>query len=226
MYKYLVILILFSFVLCFCDKDQKTIIIPSIKEKINPSLKEPIFVIDSTIITDFVELITSKGILKIGLYGNDAPITVDNFLGLVKRNYYNGVLIHRVARDFIIQTGDGFTRDKNNEKNWGYGGESIYGHEFADEINENSALFREGYIKGTVAMANSGKNSNKSQFFFCLEDAMYIDHNYTIFGRVISGIDVLDQICDVEVIPSERGKYDGLPKIPIKIINARIINFK
>lgn len=95
---------------------------------------------------------TSMGVIKLRLFPNAAPKTVENFKGLIKKGYYNGLTFHRVMKDFMIQSGD--------PKGDGSGGQSIWGKEFEDEFNANLLN-----IRGAVAMANSGANTNGSQFF-------------------------------------------------------------
>ena len=128
---------------------------------------------------------TAKGNIEIELYSQDAPKTVTNFATLSKRGYYNNLTFHRVEPGFVIQGGD-----PNGN---GTGGTSIYGAKFADELNTNTASYKEGYKEGVVAMANSGPNTNGSQFFIMLEDNS-LPHLYTIFGKVTKGMDVVKQI--------------------------------
>ena len=155
-----------------------------------------------------VILETSKGIIEIQMYNSDAPKTVANFVGLAKRGYFKGVLFHRVSKGFVIQSGD--------PTGTGRGGKSIYGKEFEDELNPSTASYREGYTRGTVAMANRGPNTNTSQFFIMLADMPSMPKNYTIFWKVIKGMDVVDAIGSVEIIP-QMGAMDGKPKVPIVI---------
>ncbi|NOY06657.1 MAG: peptidylprolyl isomerase [Chlorobi bacterium] len=145
---------------------------------------------------------TSKGVFEIELFPEDAPKTVKNFIELTKRGYYDSVLVHRVAKGFIIQAGD--------PTGTGAGGTSIYGKTFEDELNPDTPSYQRGYVRGTVAMANSGPNTNTSQFFIMLRDNA-LPHNYTIFGRVIAGMDVIDAIASVEIEPVF-APTDGRPK--------------
>ncbi len=131
---------------------------------------------------------TNKGTIKFELLESDAPKTTENFRLLADKNYYDGVIFHRVIPNFMIQGGDPLGE--------GYGGESAWGGKFNDEIDRSSALYAGSYEKGTVAMANSGPNTNGSQFFI-----MHIDYplppSYTKFGKVIEGQDVVDTIATV-----------------------------
>ncbi|MGA2296976.1 MAG: peptidylprolyl isomerase [FCB group bacterium] len=194
----------------------------------NKKVVEPKFSIpkERAIITAKAVIYTSKGKIQIGLYGRDAPRTVKNFIGLAKKGYYNGVLFHRIAKKFLIQTGDPLTKSYSKKADWGTGGESIYGVEFEDELNPETASSKIGYVKGAIAMANRGPNTNTSQFFICLEEAENLEHRWTIFGRVTDGINVVENISNVEVLPSPRGTKDGLPKDPVKVFSIRILNNK
>lgn len=131
---------------------------------------------------------TTKGTIKFELLESDAPKTTENFRLLAERNYYNGVIFHRVIKNFMIQGGDPLGE--------GYGGESAWGGRFEDEIDRTSPLYAGVYEKGTVAMANAGPNTNGSQFFI-----MHVDYplppNYTKFGRLIEGQEVVDAIANV-----------------------------
>ena len=105
---------------------------------------------------------TNKGTIKFELLEEDAPKTTENFRLLAERNYYDGVIFHRVIPNFMIQGGDPLGE--------GYGGESAWGGKFDDEIDRESDLYRGVYNKGTVAMANAGPNTNGSQFFIMHTD--------------------------------------------------------
>jgi cyclophilin family peptidyl-prolyl cis-trans isomerase len=131
---------------------------------------------------------TNKGTIKFELLETESPKTTENFRLLAQKNYYDGVIFHRVIPNFMIQGGDPLGE--------GYGGESAWGGKFDDEIDKSSMLYVGMYEKGTVAMANAGPNTNGSQFFI-----MHVDYplppNYTKFGRVIEGHDVVDAIANV-----------------------------
>jgi peptidyl-prolyl cis-trans isomerase-like 1 len=178
---------------------------------------------DSIKITEYAILRTSFGNITIALYGNDAPKTVKNFIGLARSGYYNGTLIHRIAKNFLIQMGDGSTRFPSKKNEWGKGGKSIYGGYFPDEINPNLLIYKIGYTYGTVAMANSGPNKNLSQFFICLDEAQYLEKKYTIFGKVVEGMDVVEKISEQEIIPYKFDSSDGTPKNPIKLLKVEIV---
>ena len=143
------------------------------------------------------------GTIELELYAEDAPKTVENFVKLAERKYFNGVIFHRVAKGFVIQGGD--------PTGTGTGGKSIWGKDFADELNPNTPSYKEGYKRGVVAMANKGPNTNSSQFFIMLQDIPRMPKNYTIFGKVVKGMDVVDKIGEAEIIP-QMGATDGKPK--------------
>jgi cyclophilin family peptidyl-prolyl cis-trans isomerase len=152
-----------------------------------------------------VSIETTKGTIELELFESDAPKTVANFTGLAEQGYFNGIIFHRISKGFVIQGGD--------STGTGRGGKSIYGKEFEDELNPSTPSYKEGYKRGTVAMANRGPNTNTSQFFIMLND-MPMPKNYTIFGKVIKGMDVVDSIAAVEIIP-QMGPTDGKPKIDV-----------
>ena len=132
---------------------------------------------------------TNKGTIKVELLESDAPKTTENFITLAERGYYDGIIFHRVIKNFMIQGGD--------PTGTGRGGESAWGGRFNDEIDPKSEVYQVGYKAGTVAMANAGPNTNGSQFFI-----MHIDYplppSYTKFGKVIEGQDVVNAIAEVE----------------------------
>jgi cyclophilin family peptidyl-prolyl cis-trans isomerase len=153
---------------------------------------------------------TSLGTFEVELYRADAPKTVDNFVKLAGKRFFDGLRFHRVAKGFVIQTGDPLSRDIKAMEKWGTGGKSIYGKEFEDELNPAAPSFKRGYVRGVVAMANHGRNTNSSQFFVMLADAPQMPKNYTIFGSVVKGMDVVDKIGAVELDPPYAA--DGRPK--------------
>ncbi|HEY0426938.1 MAG TPA: peptidylprolyl isomerase [Pyrinomonadaceae bacterium] len=138
---------------------------------------------------------TNKGTIKFELLEDEAPKTTENFRLLAEKGYYNGVVFHRVIKNFMIQGGD--------PTGTGAGGASAWGGKFADEINRSSALYQGAYHKGTVAMANAGPNTNGSQFFI-----MHVDYPlppaYAKFGRVIEGQDVVDAIAESTTASGDR----------------------
>lgn len=131
-------------------------------------------------------IVTEKGTIELELYPKDAPKTVENFVGLAKKGYYDGVTFHRVVDGFVIQGGD--------PTGTGRGGTSIYGAKFEDELNPDTTSFKNGYKEGVLAMANAGPDTNGSQFFIMLDDNDTLPHAYTIFGKVTKGLDVVHKI--------------------------------
>ncbi len=125
---------------------------------------------------------TNHGAVAVELHDDDAPKTVENFLALARRGFYDGVTFHRVIEDFMIQGGD--------PTGTGSGGP---GYQFEDEINEHRV------VRGALAMANAGPNTNGSQFFIVTtEAAPWLDGKHTVFGRVTNGMDVVDAISQVD----------------------------
>jgi len=158
-------------------------------------------------------IITNKGDITVELFQKDAPNTVANFEKLAGSGFYDGIKFHRVISGFMIQGGDPLTKDNTKQGLWGTGGP---GYQFADEIDPNSTLYKAGYLKGTLAMANSGPNTNGSQFFIMAADYP-LPPLYTIFGKVDSGQSVVDAIDAVKTDQNDR------PIDPV-IINSITIN--
>jgi cyclophilin family peptidyl-prolyl cis-trans isomerase len=148
------------------------------------------------VVTHTATISTTSGEIVVGLFGKDAPKSVENFVGLAKKNYYDGVAFHRVVPGFMVQTGDPNSRDESKRPQWGQGGESIFGATFADELDTATKAAKLGYSEGIMAMANSGPNTNGSQFFIVLttEGARHLKFSYTIFGKVLQGMDVVHKI--------------------------------
>lgn len=146
---------------------------------------------------------TSKGELKIDLFESDAPRTVNNFVFLANQGFYDGVIFHRIIKDFMVQTGD--------PQGTGAGGP---GYRFADE-----PVTRE-YQRGTLAMANAGPNTNGSQFFIVHADYP-LPKNYTIFGTVTEGLDVLDAIANTPV--RSNGREVSTPTEKVTIDSVEIV---
>lgn len=141
---------------------------------------------------------TSMGTIKLRLFPTKAPKSVENFVGLIKKGYYDGITFHRVIPGFMIQGGD-----PNGN---GTGGESLWGGVFE---NENSPDL--SHVRGALSMANAGPNTNGSQFFIVQKDSQFLDGGYSIFGQAFEGMDVVDKIVAV--------KRDGndKPLSPVKM---------
>ena len=135
---------------------------------------------------------TNHGALEVELYPDDAPKTVDNFVKLARDGFYDGLIFHRVIPDFMIQGGD--------PTGTGRGGP---GYQFEDEFNDHKVE------RGALAMANSGPNTNGSQFFIVTADsAPWLDGKHTVFGRVTDGMNVVDAISEVDTDASDRPRAD------------------
>lgn len=164
-----------------------------------------------------VQMNTNMGSIKIKLFPEQAPKTVENFMTHAKNGYYNGIIFHRVIEDFMIQGGD--------PTGTGMGGESIYGGSFEDEFSMQ--LFN---LRGALSMANAGPNTNGSQFFIVQSKNLgglrqgypeeiieaykenggtpHLDFGHTVFGHVIEGMDVVDNIAGVAKGPGDKPKED------------------
>jgi len=130
---------------------------------------------------------TDRGNIELEFLSADAPKAVENFRLLAEHGYYDGLTFHRIVKGFMLQGGD--------PEGTGMGGQSAWGGTFEDEIAPNSPLYRGGYRRGLVAMANRGPNTNGSQFFIMQQDYP-LPPAYVIFARVIAGLDVVDAIAD------------------------------
>lgn len=154
---------------------------PVIKQVEKPT-KEEAAKYDAIADKKIVVIETNKGVIKAKFYAKDAPYTVASFMKLIENGLYDGLIFHRVIAGFMIQGGDPYGN--------GTGGP---GYKFDDELNAKTASYKTGYKKGVLAMANSGPNTNGSQFFIMLEDYQLLK-NYTIFGKVTVGQEVVDAI--------------------------------
>ena len=157
-----------------------------------------------TMATD-VTLETTMGAITVELYNDHAPKTCENFTTLAERGYYNGIIFHRVIPNFMLQTGD--------PTGTGRGGSSIYGDSFPDEISPS--LKHTG--AGVLSMANSGPNTNGSQFFITLAPTPWLDGKHTIFGRVKNGIRVVQRMGFVKTNKEDK------PMDTVKIMKAYVI---
>eukprot|EP00882_Tetradesmus_deserticola_P005329 GHRQ01005609.1.p1 GENE.GHRQ01005609.1~~GHRQ01005609.1.p1 ORF type:complete len:159 (+),score=48.97 GHRQ01005609.1:103-579(+) len=153
-----------------------------------------------------VQVDTSMGSFTVELYYKHAPRTVKNFTELARRGYYDGTKFHRIIRDFMVQGGD--------PTGTGRGGESIYGGKFEDEVHPE--LRHTG--AGILSMANSGRDTNGSQFFVTLAPTPFLDGKHTIFGRVCSGLGVVKRLGNVQTDATDR------PTTDVKILRARPVD--
>ena len=160
-------------------KQEKTII-----NKKDPKVEELMNVSENEILVATVN--TNVGVFEIGLFANEVPKTVENFVGLITDGKYNGVIFHRVIPDFMLQGGD--------PTGTGRGGESYWGGKFEDEFNDSLKHTKSGML----SMANAGPNTNGSQFFVTLAPTPWLDGKHAIFGEVISGMDIVESIGKTE----------------------------
>ena len=147
---------------------------------------------------------TNQGIIEIRLMPDAAPRACENFMKLAESGYYDGVIFHRVIKDFMIQGGD--------PTGTGRGGDSIWGKPFEDEVSDALKFDRPGLL----AMANAGPNTNGSQFFITTAETPWLNMKHTIFGEVVSGYDVVKKIEGAQVDRQSR------PVEIQKIIKARL----
>ena len=143
---------------------------------------------------------TDKGPIDIEFLPGEAPKAVENFRLLAEHGYYDGLAFHRIVKGFMIQGGD--------PSGDGSGGESAWGGTFEDEINPQTGVYRDGYRRGILAMANAGPNTNGSQFFIMHED-YNLPPSYVIFARVTKGMEVVDAIAST---PTTLGADGGQSK--------------
>lgn len=135
---------------------------------------------------------TTQGNVEIKLWPDIAPKTCENMAGLIKKGYYDGIVFHRVIKDFMVQGGD--------PTGTGAGGQSLWGGKFEDEVTPSVKFDREGLL----AMANAGPNTNGSQFFITTVPTPWLNMRHTIFGEVVSGYDVVEKIENVKTAPGDR----------------------
>ena len=176
----------------------------------NNSKEEPVVVSPIN-----VTIQTTKGDIGLLLYADKTPKTVANFIELANADYYDGVKFHRVMKDFMIQSGDYKTKDDSLMDEWGSGDP---GWKIEDEFVEGVSNMR-----GTISMANSGPNTGGSQWFINLVDNQFLDFDrqplgskHAVFGKVISGMDVVDAIGEVET----EGPEGSRPVEPIVITDV------
>ncbi len=147
---------------------------------------------------------TTQGTIEMQLMPEVAPKACENMIELVNNEYYNGIVFHRVIKEFMIQGGD--------PTGTGMGGESKWGHPFEDECSENVTFDRPGLL----AMANAGPSTNGSQFFITTIETPWLHGRHTIFGEVTKGYDIVQKIENIEVGPGDR------PVAEQKIIKAYV----
>lgn len=146
---------------------------------------------------------TNMGDIKVEFFADDSPKTVNNFLKLASEDFYDGTKFHRVIKDFMIQGGDPNSKDDD----WSDDGQGGPGYKFEDEFNSHKL------VHGSLAMANSGANTNGSQFFIVTtESTPHLDGKHTNFGQVVEGMDVVDKIEKVDTNENDHPKEDVVVK--------------
>jgi peptidyl-prolyl cis-trans isomerase B (cyclophilin B) len=147
---------------------------------------------------DYAVIKTTAGDMTVELWPEVAPKTVENFKTLAQKGFYDGTAFHRIVKGFMIQGGDPLTKDAKMESRWGTGGP---GHTVKAEFSDKP------HQRGVLSMARSqDPDSAGSQFFICLGDAKFLDRNYTAFGKIVKGDDVLGKIGDTAVAAGNGGE--------------------
>ncbi len=149
---------------------------------------------------------TSEGEMVAEFWPDMAPKTVENFKKLAREGFYDGTAFHRVIKGFMIQGGDPLTKDESKQSRWGTGDP---GHKVKAEFNDKA------HVRGVLSMARSqDPDSAGSQFFICHGDARFLDKQYTAFGKLIKGDDVLEKIATTQTVPGDR---------PVKRMNVESV---
>ena len=157
---------------------------------------------------------TTEGTMVVEFLPAKAPNTVANFEKLARQGFYDGTCFHRIMKGFMVQGGDPLTKDQSQQDAWGTGGP---GYSINAEFNDHSHQY------GVLSMARSSDpNSAGSQFFICDGDAHFLDHQYTAFGHLIKGNDVLDKIANTPVGPSNGGE-NSKPQTRVEVTSIKIV---
>jgi peptidyl-prolyl cis-trans isomerase B (cyclophilin B) len=157
---------------------------------------------------------TTCGEMVIEFWTEVAPKTVENFKKLAGRGFYDGTAFHRIVKGFMIQGGDPLTKDPKMESRWGTGDP---GYKIKAEFNDRS------HVRGVISMARSqNPDSAGSQFFICLADAKFLDRQYTAFGKLIKGDEVLGAIGDTPVTGSNSGEQSK-PTLRVGVESIKIV---
>jgi len=156
---------------------------------------------------------TNVGEIVLEFWPDVAPGHVKNFKDLANKGFYDGTCFHRVIKGFMIQGGDPLTKDDSQEDSWGTGGP---GYQIKAEFNDHS------HVRGVISMARSqDPDSAGSQFFICHGNPTFLDHQYTTFGKLIKGDDVLEKIANAPTHPPDRpDKRVGIVSIKIVPLDA------
>jgi len=157
---------------------------------------------------------TNVGEMVVGFWPDVAPKTVENFKTLAKKGFYDGTCFHRIVKGFMIQGGDPLTKDPSMEDRWGTGEP---GYKVKAEFNDKA------HVRGVLSMARSqNPDSAGSQFFICLGDARFLDRQYTAFGQLLKGDDVLGKIGDTAVGQSNSGERSK-PMARVSVESVKIV---
>jgi len=170
------IILLIVITLFGCGKTEET------QSNVDESKKEEKVSTEMTV----AKIETNIGLIEIELFADKTPKTVENFTGLAEKGYYNGIIFHRVIPNFMIQGGD--------PTGTGRGGKSLWGGSFADEFDADLSHDE----PGVLSMANAGPNTNGSQFFITLVATPWLDGKHSVFGKVITGMEIVEAIGEVE----------------------------
>jgi peptidyl-prolyl cis-trans isomerase B (cyclophilin B) len=158
---------------------------------------------------------TTDGTMVVAFWPKEAPNTVANFEKLANQGFYDGTAFHRIIKGFMVQGGDPLTKDASQESAWGTGGP---GYNVNAEFNDHSHQY------GVLSMARSSDpNSAGSQFFICDGDAHFLDHQYTAFGHLIKGGDVLDKIANTPCGSNGQGE-NSKPQERVGVISIKIVS--
>ncbi|MBU0460584.1 MAG: peptidylprolyl isomerase [Nanoarchaeota archaeon] len=151
---------------------------------------------------------TSMGEFEIELFTEEMPITTENFIKLAKEGFYDGTKFHRVIAGFMIQGGDPLSKEESKKSMWGTGDP---GYKIKDEFGEV------GNVKGTIAMANAGPNTGGSQFFINVVNNNFLDDKHPVFGKVVSGMNIVEKIAKVAKDSQDKPLEDVIvEKVTIK----------
>src|SRR5439155_6026443 len=181
-----------------CGKSPKTETTSTTETKSAPKTKEQPKEAKSMNTNEVAVIKTDLGEMVIEFWQDVAPNTVENFKKLAKKGFYDGTAFHRIVKGFMIQGGDPLTKDASKEAQWGTGDP---GYKVNAEFNQRP------HVRGVISMARGGDpNSAGSQFFICLGDAAFLNGQYTAFGKLIKGDDVLGKLGDVETTFSGNGE--------------------
>jgi len=169
---------------------------------------------EKTAVKEVAVIKTSAGEMVVEFWPDVAPKTVENFKALAKRGFYDGTCFHRIIKGFMIQGGDPNTRDWDAKATYGQGGP---GYSIKAEFNDKP------HVRGVISMARSSDpDSAGSQFFICLGDAPNLNHQYTAFGKLIKGDDVLGKLGDSPVEPSPSGEPSS-PVTRVNVVSIKIV---